>query len=1806
MNILIRLIFTLFLFCSSLIPAYGGLDFGTLKAVPISVISISPKDSSDVPVQFGGSVKLIAETFPEGESVIWSVEPEPGKNGEQANADIDDSGNLKPTGDSGSGWVKVTASIDGGGQKQARVYIGCSTCASDSNSCDIYAGVGFAEVHSINFRISLGTAEEGLPAGDIYIYAKEPNHDLATPKALQVSTLSKNVETLYVDEMLRQVITPQAIVSILQLKKNYYEIFFYEKGAPGEFVEGLFIPAPIAVPETLWQIEGTNPEEEFKDLSITELRQGKETRFLYSYDKDENEWSLASGDGLKLESSKEYIDEAGNRIVRNTITGSDGEIVNVTEETYHEFEWDEELIKYTVDPDNVNLETITSYYEESGAGYGRLKSKVHQDGSWEKFVYDSNDRIIKTIRPWLNSEIDDPENQHQVIVNDYSTLKGDTDLERDDHKARTTTELIGGVATSKSFNVFTTDKNGGRVEISEQCNSQQCAFGDTSNLRTITAYYPEEKDLYQSEKLKSVLQADGRVTTYTYETGMFTPSYDPEKAKFTPGEGKAIRKSVIHGTKEHPNGIAFKTTRETSITDWLGNIVMSETYVITVKQNSSERINWVYNSYSAMGRLIETYHSNQTRTENSWSCCGKASTTNVDGITTSYSYDDLKRVTQQVNEATGIITQHTYDAMGRRLGSTIKNKELASTTSSTYDLAGRVREAIDPTGLVTTYYYDKTVSAVIRPGDKDETTERYLDGKIKSVTGSSVIDRFYEYGINDDGTSWTKVNIARADSPRYEKTTRDLLGRVTKVEKPGFQGLEISESFYNSKGQLVKTSTTGLVDSLYIYDELGNQTYSGIDVDNNGKLVLASIDRIQGQESLFAKEDGSWWRQQTQKTFAMANDDSATTLATNRTRLSDWKDQTVSENIQIDLLGNKTISLEKLDRYNIERARVTKYPDSEIEAVQIYKNNQLVSSQSKTGVVQTFSYDLLGRRIAVTDQRTGTAFTKYNDKHQVESITDAAGNTTRFNYDDTTGQKTAQTSPANKVTRFKYNPFNQLTHTWGDVPYPVSYDFNEYGEMVSMFTYRGGVEWSGEFWPAAIQGDKTSWIYDEATGLLIEKKDAQENSVTYSYAVAGKLNTRKWARGVETQYTYLNTGELAKVDYSDSTPDITFKYDRIGRKVTVTDVLGERKFKYDDHLRLASETHADNSVIQRDYDQLGRNTGFSFNDFYQTKYGYDNVGRFSSIGWKTNFGSNEVAYSYLVGSDLLLGFQSTNGVSTSFNYEPHRNLKTDISNKVNDSLISLYEYQYDRLGRRTNVKNSGSAFSQNTFNLYGYNDRNELQDTQRFLGNDLTDQTKQIKDQERFYNYDPIGNRLFSNESNTKLDYTTNSLNQYKAIKTITSQQLDYDVDGNLTGNKQDTVYTKYVYNAENRLIFIEPQTPVQGSTKSSYVYDYMGRRIGKKIYEFSTGNWQQQNDTQFVYDGWNLVKEIDKVKNTESHYMWGLDLSQSVQGAGGIGGLLARIDSDSQYNYFYDGNGNVGQLVNGKSIVASYEYDPFGKLVKAEGALAETNPFRFSTKYFDDESKLYYYGYRFYAAELGRWINRDPIQEDGGINLYGFVGNDGVNVVDLLGLAYGLHLTKNEAEQLACAIDKYLIGASTANALVLWGEKDMGLTISFLKRFLNKDGGTVTLSYDTIKDDPGFVGAYSAYNPTSSNPNKRARRALHGKETYSEGYQFRDNDLAHSIGGANLKYTKSAEGEITGAIRDNYTFLDNPHPNLGVHFTSDGTGGGTPLLDAFGIFCCWKGGSYITDIWMGDLEKHGFAKKFEVHVDWIVKKSSE
>ena len=216
-----------------------------------------------------------------------------------------------------------------------------------------------------------------------------------------------------------------------------------------------------------------------------------------------------------------------------------------------------------------------------------------------------------------------------------------------------------------------------------------------------------------------------------------------------------------------------------------------------------------------------------------------------------------------------------------------------------------------------------------------------------------------------------------------------------------------------------------------------------------------------------------------------------------------------------------------------------------------------------------------------------------------------------------------------------------------------------------------------------------------------------------------------------------------------------------------------------------------------------------------------------------------------------------------------------------------------------------------------------------------------------------------------------------------------YDADGNMLTNG----VWSYTWNGENRLIKAENAA---SGMKLEFDYDYMGRRIYKKVYENNT----LVKHLNFVYDGYKLIEEFDGLNGDAlvRRYVWPsedfmLDVPVSVYDAAG----------NKTYFYHTDANKNITELSDENGgIVAHYEYSPFGSLTASSGEYAGENPFRFSSEYSDVETGLVYYNYRYYSPELGRWLSRDPIEEQGGYNLYGMVGNGIVNNWDHNGERFG------------------------------------------------------------------------------------------------------------------------------------------------------------------------------------------------------------
>jgi RHS repeat-associated protein len=168
-----------------------------------------------------------------------------------------------------------------------------------------------------------------------------------------------------------------------------------------------------------------------------------------------------------------------------------------------------------------------------------------------------------------------------------------------------------------------------------------------------------------------------------------------------------------------------------------------------------------------------------------------------------------------------------------------------------------------------------------------------------------------------------------------------------------------------------------------------------------------------------------------------------------------------------------------------------------------------------------------------------------------------------------------------------------------------------------------------------------------------------------------------------------------------------------------------------------------------------------------------------------------------------------------------------------------------------------------------------------------------------------------------------------------------------------------------------------------TFKYDYMGRRVEKCTYSGNT----LVSKTLYVYDGFKCVEELDGLADNavEMRHFWqpfdvGLDV------------VLATTDSSGTSFFLHDANKNVMQKTSANgTLQETYAYAPFGESLGTYSAHVG-----FSSEINENTLQLIYYNYRYYTPIECKWLSRDPIEENGVINLMEAFGNNAIDDFDL------------------------------------------------------------------------------------------------------------------------------------------------------------------------------------------------------------------
>jgi RHS repeat-associated protein len=1212
-----------------------------------------------------------------------------------------------------------------------RVVETCCGCPDPSESSP---GAGSEEVGSIKFRLNMGNALQGKSAGSIQLWEISPSLGLATPGKLRYTAPRPEIDVVSAADVLRQIKAPQALADVVTINAFKYDIRFYVPADVGAKVDGLY--AILGDPYVTWTVE--NPDAStnvFHRLRITETRGANSRVVEYLWNNVTQGWKL-SKNGKVEEVAKVWNEADSNWIEYHTISDNNGNLVSKRRDTYHVFTWGRELIESVIDPDGAALATTYTY---SGPGMKRQIS--NWDGSWQIFEYDGSARVTKTYSTFLNQGPTTNASLCRVTENSYSPLEGtDDDGTVSPDSVRRTVQKLLGEEIARSYSIFMTNET-----RSIQCVTPGAAWDAENNLVSITKTYVDGDF---EGKTKSVSHANGTLTLYEY-------SYDVSTNKLTiiysgaPGvEGTNIVDGVKTVTLTGINGQMLAVT----------NIDIASGIVIGRE---------IYSNFDEFNRPQRVSFLDGTFTEKLYSCCVIESEKDRNGIETVYGYDALKRRVSTTRS--GVTMIQVLDALGRAT-KTIQqgtNGTQIVISQSAYDLAGRLVNSLDALENETTYAVTingsgEKVLTTIYADTATRIETYYKDGTVKTVGGTSEHGIRNEHGLETDGgvsrmfSKQIRLLTNGVDSGEWVKTYTDTVGNSYKTLYPDGA---TNVTYFNNKGQAWKQVGADGVVSLSQYNTKGKLEYTVLDVDRDDTIDFSGNDRITRMLSYPTNAHG-----------------------VDVVRSETWQWQTLGANTPV-LLSTSDRSVETKESWQFAFG-LTNYsihvcvtnlvvcystnvaPDGSYTVSMSQYGLPLSSTRYASNGVQlaqqSIGYDEFNRTITITDVRTGTITNTLDALGRTLTRTTPAPapgqnpQTTQTDYDNR-GRLWRVIEPDGGVVVTTYHPTGELKRKVGNRTYPVDYTYDYSGRMRTQKTWQDFNNNSG----AAV----TTWNYDSQRGFMTSKRYADNKGPDYEYTLTGKLAKRTWARGVETDYTYDDAGDLMGVNYSDSTPDVIYTYDRVGRKVTVAQGSQDAvTLHYTAAGQLAAEQHTSGLLsgitVTNAYDGLLRRTHLTVltngGTVYQALYGYDAASRMLTV----SDGTNNATYGYVTNSSMVaeIAFKqnSTLRMTTIKQYDLLNRL-TNISSTT-ASFTNSFAYLYNDANQRTKVtREDGSYWN------YGYDDLGQVTSGKRYWADNTP-----VAGQQYEYKFDEIGNRKETRSGGDEFGgslrrstYTVNSLNQY-------------------------------------------------------------------------------------------------------------------------------------------------------------------------------------------------------------------------------------------------------------------------------------------------------------------------------------------------------------------------------------------------------------------------------------------------------------
>ena len=613
-----------------------------------------------------------------------------------------------------------------------------------------------------------------------------------------------------------------------------------------------------------------------------------------------------------------------------------------------------------------------------------------------------------------------------------------------------------------------------------------------------------------------------------------------------------------------------------------------------------------------------------------------------------------------------------------------------------------------------------------------------------------------------------------------------------------------------------------------------------------------------------------------------------------------------------------------------------------------------------------FEYDAVGRMTNRLDALTNGWVTTYDDFNRPASITDPLTNTTSWTY-DIMGNKLTEVRPDGGTNSFTYNSLNRLTQTIDPAGNVTSFGYDTMGSLTNLTDAKTNV---------------TAWTYN-LLSRQTAKTYADSSQDLYYYDGVGNLVSNVNAASEIQWFSYDARNRLTNSVWSDTnTSGKAMTYNSAGRTLTLNSGSSQLSYSYSDSGQLLSETQGytgqTNRTVSYTYNDDGQRRITTYPGGTSVTNAYTDRGQMKSI--TVDGPPPLVTFSYdLAGRRTAKTFE--NGAYATYTHDAAGQL-LEMDHQTTNGTFARLDYAYNSGGNRTQRIEDWGATS--TTNTYDYDPIDQV--TNANYGS-----------WSQGFNFDAMGNLLSRVATTTTNSYIANHLNQYTNID---GQLLQYDAKGNLTSGAAHLTATAmdYTYDAQNRLTDARPSSPAEGDKRMTFVYDGRNRCAKRKTYTRSSGIWNLQSEIHLYYDGWNLIEERDDSGNHLASYVNGPMIDEPI----------ARLTTNATYYYHGDAlNSTVAMTGVSGTVAERYAYEVFGlpTIMDAVGNNITNTAIGirhlFQGREWLAEVRLNDHRNRYYSPEMQRWLNRDPIGENGGINLFAFVYNNPSIFTDPSGYIY-------------------------------------------------------------------------------------------------------------------------------------------------------------------------------------------------------------